>query len=156
MNNKWESQMRELTSSKDQKIEQISAEMSRLNASLTSKTNENANLNDIIKSEKDIYNTTINTLKHNLAEMEKEISRTVQHSKQIESEFEEKTQKLKIQKQEIEQILESTKSQLDNKYKSDVENLIGGHKNEVTDIRKEFDKVLRDLRGENESVTERL
>lgn len=86
--------MRELTSSKDQKIEQISAEMSRLNASLTSKTNENANLNDIIKSEKDIYNTTINTLKHNLTEMEKEISRTVQHSKQIESEFEEKNSKV--------------------------------------------------------------
>lgn len=54
MNNKWESYMRELTSSKDQKIEQITAEMSRLNASLTSKTNENSNLNDIIKSEKEI------------------------------------------------------------------------------------------------------
>ena len=46
--------MRELTSSQDQKIEQITAEMSRLNASLTSKTNENNNLNDIIKSEKEI------------------------------------------------------------------------------------------------------
>ena len=53
--------------------------------------------------------------------MEKEISRTVQHSKQIESEFDEKTMKLKVQKQEMEESLESTKTQLDQKYKSDVQ-----------------------------------
>jgi F0F1-type ATP synthase membrane subunit b/b' len=88
--------------------------------------------------------------------MEKEISRTVQHSKQIESEFEEKTMKLKVQKQEMEEALESTKTQLDQKYKSDVQHLVGSHKNEVTDIRKEFDKVLRDLRCENEAVNDRL
>jgi len=87
MNSKWESHLRELTTTKDQKIEQKDAEISRLNSSLTSKQNENANLNEIVKSEKDIYTTTINTLKHNLSEMDKEISRTIQHSKQVESEF---------------------------------------------------------------------
>jgi len=156
MNSKYESYIRELTSTKDQKIEQKDGEISKLNASLTSKQNENSNLNDIIKSEKEIYTTTINTLKHNLTEMEKEISRSIQHSKQIESEFEEKSQKLKVQKQEIEQLFEQSKSQLDKKYKEDVENIVVGHKNEVQDFRKEFDRILKDLRSENECVNERL
>jgi len=156
MNSKYESYIRELTSTKDQKIEQKDGEISKLNASLTSKQNENSNLNDIIKSEKEIYTTTINTLKHNLTEMEKEISRSIQHSKQIENEFEEKSQKLKVQKQELEQMFEQSKSQLDKKYKEDVENIVVGHKNEVQDFRKEFDRILKDLRSENECVNERL
>lgn len=103
-----------------------------------------------------MYTSTIKTLKINLKEMETQVEKTVEKGKKIEETCAEKEKEMGNYKIDLDHQAELDKEGLDRKYREDAHKLISTHKGELTDIRKDFDKILKDLKQENEMVRNRL
>jgi len=88
--------------------------------------------------------------------LEQEVQRTLEKGREQEKSIVTREEALRRQKDEIEQAGELFKQALDRKCKEDLQQLLATQKAEIGELRKDFDRILKDLKGENELVRQRL
>jgi len=147
-----ENDIKNLRKQKDQEIDDKDQELQKVTSNLKSKANECDSINSILANEKEMYTSTINTLKLNVSNMESEVQRTIQRGKDLETDLHSREEALKKAKQELDHTFELKVTEMDQKFKEDARKLLDNQRDELMEIRKNFDQTLKDLRKENELV----